>query len=111
METESGKVQSQTTAADIEITERIAKAINESAYAPHEESWAKDRWRDFLPAAKRVLIAMFEPTHAMYMHGGNAEPYNRAQSGRMRGRRIGDLPARDAWRLMIDRALGELKDV
>jgi hypothetical protein len=41
----------------------------------------------------------------MFMCGGNAEPYNRTQTGRMRGRRIGDKPARDCWKIMIATAL------
>ena len=57
--------------------------------------------------ARAVLEAIREPTHEMYMIGGNAQPYNRAQDGRKRGRRIGDLPARDAWRRMVDKALQE----
>jgi hypothetical protein len=57
--------------------------------------------------ARAVVEAMREPTDDMFMAGSNAEPYNRAQNGRMRGRRIGDMPARDCWRLMIDRALAK----
>jgi hypothetical protein len=55
--------------------------------------------------ARAIVGAMREPTADMFMAGSNAEPYNRRQDGRMRGKRIGDMPARDCWRLMIDRAL------
>ena len=57
--------------------------------------------------ARAAIEAMREPTELMFMRGGNAEPYNRTQTGRMRGRRIGDKPARDCWRIMIDTALNE----
>jgi hypothetical protein len=56
-------------------------------------------------SARAVIKVMREPTEDMFMSGGNAEPYNRSQTGRKRGGRIGDLPARSCWRLMIDRIL------
>jgi hypothetical protein len=64
-----------------------------------------DQIEDWVAAARAAIAAMREPTEAMFMRGGNVEPYNRAQTGRMLGKRIGDLPARDCWRIMIDWAL------
>lgn len=44
-----------------EFERNLARGMNEEAYAPHEESWAKDKWPVFLPharAAIRALIGM-----------------------------------------------------
>lgn len=52
-----------------DLVERVARAINSTAYAEHEEPWAKDRWPDFLDAARivtaAVLDAIAEPSEAM----------------------------------------------
>lgn len=81
-----------------EMIERVARALARSngdgAY-----------WHAYLRQALAAIEAMHEPTEAMFMAGSNAEPYDRAGTSRMHGRRIGDLPARDCWRLMIERAL------
>ena len=78
------------------IRERMAKALNSLAYAPHEESWAKDKWPVFLPHVDAVLMAMHEPTEAMLQAGADHEP----------GCAV-DCDLRGAWRLMIAAALKE----
>lgn len=39
---------------------RLAKGMNERAYAPHEESWAKDKWPVFLPHARAAIEALID---------------------------------------------------
>jgi hypothetical protein len=43
-----------------DLVEKVARAINSTAYAEHEESWAKDRWPDFLDAARIVAAAFLD---------------------------------------------------
>lgn len=88
--------------SDINILKRVAMVI-----AKQRQS---ENWEGFIEDARAIVEVMLESTHSMYMHGGNAEPYNRAFTGRMKGRRIGDLPARDAWRMMIECALLEFRE-
>jgi hypothetical protein len=57
--------------------------------------------------AKRIVAVMRKPSAGMFMLGGNVEPRSRDQTGRMKGKRIGDMVARDCWRGMIDAALAE----
>lgn len=39
------------------MVDRVARAINSTAYATHEESWAKDKWPIFQPTARRAIAA------------------------------------------------------
>jgi hypothetical protein len=51
------------------MRERIARAMNSTAHAPHEKSWAEDEWPQFLPAADAVLAELRTPTSAMMEAG------------------------------------------
>lgn len=39
---------------------RLAEGMNKEAYAPHEESWAKDKWPVFLPHARAAIRALID---------------------------------------------------
>lgn len=78
------------------MRERMARALNSLAYAPHEESWAKDKWPVFLPHVDAVLAAMHEPTEAMV----------EAYVSDAHGKTIGDV-ATAGWRAMVAAALEE----
>ena len=90
-----------------EFIDRVAKAIGDDLYGYCDPKDTPNTWQVAVGAARAAVAAMREPSDGMFMRGSNAEPYNRKQNGRMRGRRIGDMPARDCWRLMIDAALEE----
>lgn len=81
------------------MVERVAAMLQQ------QMSKVSSGTRTYDDIARKVIEAMREPTELMFMRGGDAEPYNRDQTGRMLGRRIGDKPARDAWRIMIETAL------
>jgi hypothetical protein len=43
-----------------EFEQRLARGMNERAYAEHEASWAKDKWPVFLPHARTAIEALVE---------------------------------------------------
>jgi flagellar biosynthesis/type III secretory pathway protein FliH len=78
------------------MLERIARAIAET-YAEGRQAHLVEsgsttlvmtHWTEWIAEARAVLEAMREPTAGMLP-------------------RIGNLPARDAWRLMVEKALEE----
>jgi hypothetical protein len=80
-----------------EMVDRVARAMMARG--------APENWEGWQNLARAGIEEMYEPTSRMFMCGANAEPYNRAETARMRGRRIGDKPARDCWKIMIATAL------
>ena len=40
------------------LVEAAARALNQLAYAPHEASWAKREWPQFIPHARAVLAVI-----------------------------------------------------
>lgn len=81
-----------------EIIERVANAIEQTMFAPHELPLAADLHERYLETARAAIEAMREPTPEMIEAWGTTP-------------NIGmnwEIYARDKWRAMIQAALDEI---